>query len=414
MFEPDPAYASAANPTVDPSSAATADRAGRPTPRAEHVGSLVRPPQLLEASRRVAARLGGGERDANVLMARGATLDSELEALEDELIREAVHRQLAAGLDVITDGEYRRLFFTSSFDTAVEGFRPSAETITFYGPGGQTLDVPARPLVAERLRRVANPLAREARFLASLGEIKGHWAKVTIPAASMFCWYGVFTPGVTDRVYRDPDELADHIVELERELVQEAIAAGARYVQFDYPFYPLFVNDAHRANLRRFGITDERAYLERLLRVDRAVIAGLPGHVRTALHLCRGNAGAFWMSSGSLEPVAERLFALPYDTFLVEWDDKERDGDYSVLRHVPKGPVIALGIISTKRTEVESEDWVMREIEEASSYIDVAQLALTSQCGFGTVPGMEPLSQETQWRKLELVGRVAERIWPRS
>ncbi len=119
------------------------------------------------------------------------------------------------------------------------------------------------------------------------------------------------------------------------------------------------------------------------------------------------------MSSGSLEPVAERLFALPYDSFLVEWDDRERDGDYSILRHVPKGPVIGLGVVSTKRGTVESEDSVLREIEEASSHLDVEQLAVTAQCGFGTVPGMESTSEDVQWRKLELIGRIADRVWER-
>jgi 5-methyltetrahydropteroyltriglutamate--homocysteine methyltransferase len=386
----------------------------RTTPRAEHVGSLVRPPRLLEANQRTAERLGSGERDANVLMAKGATLDAELEDLQNELIREAVRNQVAAGLDVVTDGEYRRLFFTGSFDTAVHGFQPSTETIRFTGPGGQTIDVPARPVVADRLSKVSNPLAREARFLASLEEPEGRRLKVTIPAASMFCWYGVFTPGITDRAYRDPDELADHVVALLRELVGEAIAAGATYVQFDYPFYPLFVNESHRAKWKHFGIDDDEAYLERILRADAAVVEGLPRHVRKALHLCRGNAGVFWMSSGSLDPVAERLFALPYDSFLVEWDDKERDGDYSTLRHVPKGPVVGLGIVSTKRPDVESDDQILREIEAASSYLDVEQLALTPQCGFGTVPGMESTSEDAQWRKLELVGRVADRVWPRD
>jgi 5-methyltetrahydropteroyltriglutamate--homocysteine methyltransferase len=384
----------------------------RTTPRAEHVGSLVRPPRLLQANQQAAARLGGGESDANVLMAKRATLDPELEDLQNELIREAVRKQAQAGLDVVTDGEYRRLFFTGSFDTAVTGFQPSTETISFVGPDGQTMEVPARPVVAERLAKAANPLAHEARFLAGLDEPEGRALKVTIPAASMFCWYGVFTPGITDRVYRDPDELADHVVELLREMVEEAIAAGATYVQFDYPFYPLFVNESHRAKWRQFGIDDDEAYLERLLRVDAAVVEGLPGHVRKALHLCRGNAGAFWMSSGALDPVAERLFALPYDSFLVEWDDKERDGDYSTLRYVPKGPIIGLGIVSTKRAEVESEDLVLREIEEASAHIDVQQLALTPQCGFGTVPGLETTTEDVQWRKLDLVGRVADRVWP--
>jgi 5-methyltetrahydropteroyltriglutamate--homocysteine methyltransferase len=348
---------------------------------------------------------------SNVHMARSAMVE-ELDDLLAGLIGDAVQSQVAAGLDVLTDGEYRRMFFTGSFDAAIRGFQPSTETRLMTGPGGQTIERPERPVVGQRLEKVSNPLAREAEFMSSITDRR---FKVTIPAPSMYCWYGVFTPGITDRFYVDHDELADHVVKLMREIVDEAIAAGARYVQFDFPFYPLFVDQSHRQRWGRFGINDDQAYLERLLRVDAAVIEGVPETVRTALHICRGNAGEYWMASGALDPVAERVFSLPYDSFLVEWDDKERDGDYSTLRYVPKrnGPIVSVGVISTKRHDLESEDWVLGEIEEASKYLDTDQLAISPQCGFGTVPGMESATEELQWRKLELVGSVADRVWPR-
>ena len=382
----------------------------RSIPRAEHIGSLVRPAGLREALNRQAEQSGTDLTKSNVHMARSAKVD-ELDDLLAGLIGDAVQSQIAAGLDVLSDGEYRRLFFTGSFDAAIRGFQPSKETRFMTGASGQQIERPERPVVGERLVKVSNPLAREAEFMASITDRP---FKVTIPAPSMYCWYGVFTPGITDRVYADPDELADHVVALMREIVDEAIAAGARYVQFDFPFYPLFVDESHKQRWGRFGIDDDDAYLERLLRVDAAVIEGLPKTVRTALHLCRGNAGEYWMASGALDPVAERVFSLPYDSFLVEWDDKERDGDYSALRYVPKtnGPIVGLGVISTKRHDLESEDWVLAQIEEASGYLDTDQLALAPQCGFGTVPGMESATEDMQWRKLELVGKVADRVWP--
>jgi 5-methyltetrahydropteroyltriglutamate--homocysteine methyltransferase len=372
---------------------------------------LVRPPELREALNRLAGQSGTELTKSNVLMAQSAMVD-ELDELLAGLIGDAAQAQIAAGLDVLTDGEYRRVFFTGSFDAAIRGFQPSTETRLTTGPGGQKIERPERPVVGQRLEKVSNPLAREAQFMSSITDRR---FKVTIPAASMYCWYGVFTPGITDRFYADHDELADHIVKLMREIVDEAIAAGARYVQFDFPFYPLFVDRSHKQRWGRFGIDDDEAYLERLLRVDAAVIEGLPGTVRTALHICRGNAGEYWMASGALDPVAERVFSLPYDSFLVEWDDKERDGDYSALRYVPKGnsPIVSVGVISTKRHELESEDWVLEEIEEASKYLEIDQLALSPQCGFGTVPGMESATQDLQWRKLELVGKVADRVWHR-
>lgn len=380
----------------------------RATPRAEHVGSLVRPPQLLAALRSAGQLERSTTKGSNALMASGTTPGDELRVLEDELIDEAVAKQLAAGLDVITDGEFRRTFFTGSADAALHGFRPSAETFTIYGPDGDSAEVPARPVVAERLRRVANPLADEAGYLAKTTDAP---FKVTLPAASMYCWYGVFTPGISDQAYADADEFVDHVVVLLRELVDEAVASGARYVQFDFPFYPLYVNERHRERWRALGVDDDDL-LERMLRVDHAVVDALPPEVRTALHLCRGNSGTRWLSSGSLEPVAERLFHLPYDRFLIEWDDKERDGGYEPLRHVPKEPVVVLGVVSTKREQLETKSALLREIDEASQYLAVDQLAISPQCGFGTVPAVSNATESMQWRKLELVSRVADEVWP--
>lgn len=382
---------------------AASDTPRRWPPRAEHVGSLLRPKALLEQLDEAATA------DANVAMAEGRAVSDRLRSLEDELIREAVAKQIDAGLDVVTDGEFRRAFFTGGVDVAIRGFQPNEQMIVFENAAGQTFETPGRPTVAARLEKVGNPLVAEAEFMA---QITDHPFKVTMPAASMYQWYGVWTPGITDKVYRDPDELADHFVKLQREFIDEVIAAGCRYLQFDFPFYPLYVNERHRTNWRAMGFDDDE-YLERILRVDRQVVEDLPSDVRTAMHLCRGNAGDAWLTSGSIEPVAEQMFSLPYDTFLVEWDDKAREGDYSALRHVPKGPIVALGIVSTKSPEIESEDQLMREIEDASKHVDVEQLALTPQCGFGTVAVLQSVDEETQWRKLAVVGAVADRVWSR-
>ena len=372
-------------------------------PRAEHIGSLLRPKRLLE-------QLGpDATPDANVAMAQGRILPDELRALEDELIRDVVAKQAEAGLDVVTDGEFRRAFFTGGVDLALRGFQPNEQKIVFENAGGQTFEGTGRPVVAERLEKVSNPLVTEASFLA---QTTTHPFKVTMPAASMYQWYGVWTPGITDKAYRDPNELADHFVALLREIIGEAYEAGCRYFQFDFPFYPLYVHERHRENWRKLGFDDEE-YLQRILRVDRQVVEGLPDDTYTALHLCRGNAGDAWLTSGSIDPVAEQMFALPYDSFLVEWDDKARDGDYSPLRYVPKGPIVGLGVVSTKRPEVESEDAVVREIEEASRYLSIDQLAVSPQCGFGTVAVMQSVDEDTQWRKLGVVGRVADRVWSR-
>jgi 5-methyltetrahydropteroyltriglutamate--homocysteine methyltransferase len=132
------------------------------------------------------------------------------------------------------------------------------------------------------------------------------------------------------------------------------------------------------------------------------------------LHICRGNYRSRWLCSGSLEPVAERLFGeLPYDAFLVEWDDIGRDGGYAPLRFAPAGRIVVMGVVSSKRRDVEADDDILRRLEEASRYLPFEQLALSTQCGFASVIEGNEIDEETQWRKLELVARVADRVWPR-
>jgi 5-methyltetrahydropteroyltriglutamate--homocysteine methyltransferase len=136
--------------------------------------------------------------------------------------------------------------------------------------------------------------------------------------------------------------------------------------------------------------------------------------VTYALHICRGNWQSRWLAEGSLEPLAERIFDLPYDYFSMEWEDTDREGDYSPLRHVPKGPIVAMGIMSSKRTRVESEDELIQHMEEASRFLGMDQLAISPQCGFSTSAVLgNKTDEDVQWRKLEVLGRVADRLWPR-
>jgi 5-methyltetrahydropteroyltriglutamate--homocysteine methyltransferase len=383
--------------------------ATRTLPRAEHVGSLLRPKRLLDAISQVSSFSTEDVwvTDASIDFAQ---VDHEaLRAVEDECIREAVARQEAAGLDCVTDGEFRRVFFMGSFDQAVSGFVPNDERIQFRNDKGETLVVESRPIVAERLEKIASPGATEAEFVAGLTERP---VKVTFPAASSIANPMMFRPGVSDKHYSSFEEFAGHALQILRELIDEAIAAGATYIQLDYPAYPLIADPQFSAQLQAMG-ADLDAMLQGAVMADRIIVEGLPDHVRTAIHLCRGNLRGMYMVSGSLDPVAEAFFSLPYDSFLVEWDDTSRMGDYSALRHVPKGPVVAMGIISTKSPELESEDVLLSHLEEAGRYLDSEQLALCPQCGFASEAGGNDLDEDTQWRKLELVGRVADRVWGR-
>jgi 5-methyltetrahydropteroyltriglutamate--homocysteine methyltransferase len=221
--------------------------------------------------------------------------------------------------------------------------------------------------------------------------------------------------GVGD-AYDSPEEALEDAIAIQQELVAEAIGAGAPYVQFDYPLYTYLVDEGWSAALREAG-NDIDEILELALDLDRRIVANVPPEVTTSIHICRGNFQGKWLSEGSLEPVAERIFnELPYDAFLVEWEDVDREGGYEPLRHVPKGgPIVVLGLVSTKLPEVESVDDVLRRLEEASRFLDVEQLAVSPQCGFAPVTIANAFeAQEIQWRKLEVVAEVADRVWPRG
>jgi 5-methyltetrahydropteroyltriglutamate--homocysteine methyltransferase len=383
--------------------------ATRTIPRAEHVGSLLRPKRLLDAISQVSSFSieDAWVTDASLEFAQ-ADHDA-LRAVEDECIREAVARQEAAGLDCVTDGEFRRVFFMGSFDQAVRGFVPNDERITFRNDKGETLVVESRPIVAERLQKIESPGATEAEFVAGLTDRP---VKVTFPAASSIANPMMFRPGVSDKHYSSFEEFAGHASQILRELIDDAVAAGATYIQLDYPAYPLIADPQFSAQMKAMGADLDRV-LEGAVMADSMIVEGLPDHVRTAIHLCRGNLRGMYMVSGSLDPVAEAFFSLPYDSFLVEWDDTSRMGDYSALRYVPEGPVVAMGIVSTKSAELESEDVLLSHLEEAGRYLDTAQLALCPQCGFASEAGGNDVDEDTQWRKLELVSRVADRVWGR-
>jgi 5-methyltetrahydropteroyltriglutamate--homocysteine methyltransferase len=374
----------------------------RATPRAEVVGSLKRPPRLLEANRRLYApghtAVHRAERD------RG--LDEVRAAAEEEIPR-AVQRQIDAGLDVVTDGELRRYMFLNSFFDGIEGFSTEHATVTFRGDDGTTADWNIQ-YVVDRMTVVDNPSAREAAFLASITD---HPFKVTFPAASFLALPFNWRPGVNDHAYASHRALVEHAVELERTMVEGAVAAGANYVQFDFPTYPFLCDPTWTARMAHAGF-DWQATLDLCLWADRAVIAGLPDHVRTGLHICRGNNQGRYVAEGSLDPVAEAVFALPYDSFLVEWEDHRRMGDFSALRHLPEGDsVVVLGLVSSKRPEIETVESILARLDDAARFAPPGRLGLSPQCGFASTLEGNDLTEDQQWAKLAVVGDAAARWW---
>ncbi len=373
----------------------------RPT-RAETVGSLLRPLALKAA---MDAFYAAGH--SAILEEERAKDRSELRALEDEAIRSAVQRQVDCGLDVVTDGEFRRWMFSNSFYDAVGGVS-TGKSVTFRNDRGEDVRLNIHEIVG-RLSAIDSPGAREAAFMGHASG--GYPFKVTFPAPSIFVHPLTTVVGPDEGGYGSLDEFVAHAIEIERGLVADAIVAGARYVQFDFPLYPYLVDPVWIERFASAGHSVEHV-LEGALRADAAVLESIPDDVTTALHICRGNFRSSWMCEGSLEPVAERVFDLPHDTFLVEWDDVGRDGGFGPIRFLREGATMVMGLVSSKRRELEDEDDLVGRMEEAATVAGgMDRLAISPQCGFASVMVGNDIDEDAQWRKLELVGRVASRIW---
>jgi 5-methyltetrahydropteroyltriglutamate--homocysteine methyltransferase len=379
------------------------ERVPRRPARAETVGSLLRPVGLK------AAMEGFYDPGHSAVLEEERARDrSELRAREDEAIRQAVRRQRDCGLDVVTDGEFRRWMFMNSFYDAVSGVR-TGKAVTFRNDRGEDVVLNIHEIV-DRLRQVDDPASREAAFLVEVAA--GFPFKITFPAASIFTHPLTTVAGPDGAGYEALEDFVADAIAIERDLVAEAVAAGARYVQFDFPLYPYLVDPQWIARFEAAG-HDLDALVTMALAADAAVLEGIPDDVTVGLHICRGNFRSSWMCEGSLAPVAEQVFgSLPYDTFLVEWDDLGRDGGFEPVRHLRPGAVMVMGIVSSKTRALEGEDELLRRMDEAAGFAGgLDRLAVSPQCGFASVMAGNEIDEEIQWRKLELVGRVANRLW---
>jgi 5-methyltetrahydropteroyltriglutamate--homocysteine methyltransferase len=376
----------------------------RTPPRAETVGSFLRPPAL-------AAEIGkiySPRHTALLQEERDQDLDA-LHAAEDRAIDGLVRRQIDLGLDVVTDGEFRRYMFTNSFYDGVEGLAPDPEGVPFYDDDGHEHYYAGTPRIVARLRKTGSPAVAEIDYM---NRITDHPFKVTFPAGSFYCLPFIYKNGVTEKVYDTRMEMVQELITIEREQIRDALAAGVTHLQFDFPLYPLLADDKYLSIFSAMGL-DRDTLLEQCVQADTEVLADVPDDVRVSMHLCRGNWKSRWMAQGSLEPVAERLFNLPYDSFLVEWEDQEREGSFDPIRWLPKDKVVVMGIVSSKSAAVQTADALVGQIEEAASIVDVSQLAISPQCGFASVADGNEIDESTQWRKLEEMVAASDRIWAR-
>jgi 5-methyltetrahydropteroyltriglutamate--homocysteine methyltransferase len=360
--------------------------------RADHVGSFLRPPELLEA-RRTAAQD-----------------PQRLHSIEDRDIERVLAKQKELGFDIFTDGEFRRRNFMSDFTDAVDGF-DLGDAVARSWKAGQEKDAPVSSvtgIVTRKLRAVEPLTGRELPFLKkhSPGNIK-----MTLPSATQFPAIS-FKRGVTDKIYKDHSELLWDIVAIMKTELARLSAEGVKYIQIDAPRYSYFMDPKWREWIRTEMNVAPDALLDESIRADNACFAAArrPG-VTLAMHLCRGNNRSHWYAEGGYDAIAEKLFAtMAVDRFLLEYDD-DRSGTFEPLRLVPREKTVVLGLISSKKPQLENADDVALRIEEAARYFPLENLALSPQCGFASTMEGNLLTEEEQWGKLRLVADVARRVW---
>jgi 5-methyltetrahydropteroyltriglutamate--homocysteine methyltransferase len=358
--------------------------------RADHVGSLLRPPELREAHR---------------AWSDNRVSDDELAAIQDRAIHDAVALQEDAGLESITDGEFRRASYWSRFVDKVDGMTAEPARFAFRDESGKEQSFLA-PHASRRLARRGPISGAELDFLA---RATSRTAKITLPSPpTMHFWRGA--AGIDEQAYPDPEEFFADLVAVYREEIADLAERGARYLQLDEVPLAMLCDPDVRERLSAEG-EDPGRLVDRYLKLIRDALAGAPPAVTFAMHLCRGNYKGRWLSEGGYEPIAERLFSeLPVSAFLLEFDTA-RAGGFSPLRFVPSGKRAMLGLVSTKTPRLENADDLARLIDRAAGHAPLDRLGICPQCGFASTVGGNPLSVDDERRKLALVVDVARRVW---
>jgi 5-methyltetrahydropteroyltriglutamate--homocysteine methyltransferase len=371
------------------------DRSGPPF-RADHVGSLLRPKNLLDARARHAA----GEID-----------DAELRGIEDAAIADVVRMQADVGLQTATDGEFRRASWHMDFIYAIDGIsKVTGENIVVHFKNADgSLDFTPAGLHVDGPLGIDEPIFGDA-FGYLQGQVsEGQTAKLTIPSPSMVHYRGG-AAAIDPAVYPDEDQFWDALSAAYASQVQGIAAQGCRYLQLDDTSLAYLNDPNQRAELAAQGRDAEHQH-ERYIRQINAALAGRPDSLTVTTHMCRGNFRSSWVAEGSYDFVAEALFGgLEVDGFFLEYDDA-RSGGFEPLRFVPPGKRVVLGLVTTKRPQLEDKDTLKRRIEEASRYVPLEQLCLSPQCGFSSTVEGNVLTRDEQIAKLALVVEVAQEVW---
>jgi len=368
----------------------------RSTPpfRADHVGSLLRPPQLL-----------AGRAD----FASGAIDAAQLRAAEDQAIRQVVALQQAIGLQSATDGEFRRASWHMDFIYQLGGITkaPGNLAVQFRNPSGTIEFTPAALQVTGKIALEHTIFEDDFRYLQSV--VSEATPKLTIPSPSMVHYRG--GPAALDpAVYPDMEEFWSDLSAAYAEQIRRLADLGCRYLQLDDTSLAYLNDPAQRAEIAERGEDAEHLHHRYIRQVNAALVGRLEGLAVTT-HMCRGNFQSSWAAEGGYDFVAEALFGeLDVDGFFLEYDD-DRSGGFEPLRFVPPGKMVVLGLVTTKRPELESKDALKRRIDQAAKFVPLDQLCLSPQCGFSSTVEGNALTPDEQLAKLRLVVETAAEVW---
>jgi 5-methyltetrahydropteroyltriglutamate--homocysteine methyltransferase len=342
--------------------------------------------------------------------------------IEDQAILGALDLQKQVGIEVFSDGEYRRASWAADFADAMDGYVAADPPIPFVwrladgserAPEETMRDIrtvagQGSRVIGERLRQRRRLTAHESAFLKA--HAPGPY-KITLPAPSYNVARG-YKPGVTDKAYPSRSALMQDVVKIYQDEIRALIDEGVPYIQLDNPHYPDYIEEGRLQQWRALGIDPDQALIDDVA-ADSAAFDGVdPQRVTRALHICRGNGRSAWHTRGGYERIAERVFGGLHnvDVFLLEYDS-DRAGGFEPLRFVPKGKTVVLGLVTTKLGDLETQEMLLRRIDEASKYVAMGDLALSPQCGFASMAQGNLVSWDDQRRKLELVVETAHKAW---
>jgi len=361
----------------------------KPPYRADQVGSLLRPAELATARRQ---------------WKQGALADAQLKEIEDRCVREAVRKQESIGLAAVTDGEFRRDWWHLDFLAQLDGVQ------TIVNPGPKFGGTDEQPPIATVTGRVGCSRPIFADHFAFVKAVAKATPKLTIPSPSMLHLRGGRS-AISKDVYPDLDEFWSDVAGAYRQAIKHLAAAGCSYLQLDDVAFAYLCDPKIQENCRRNG-DDPVRLPRRYADTINAALRDRPAGMTVTMHTCRGNFKSAWVAEGGYDPVAEAMFSADVDGFFMEFDSA-RAGGFEPLRALPAGKKVVLGLVTTKVGSIEDKSLLKRRIDEAAKFVPLENLCLSPQCGFSSTHHGNALTEDEQWRKLELVAETAREVWGR-